>query len=123
MEEIVRKMRQIAREYPYLSGWAVLTRDGIVLASEMSAIADEVRLGAVAAAALSIAERWSQCTERTPVEYVLLGQRSLRTLFLPAGEEGCLTIFLGPEGDWRLIVATCCAVADELGKKMAIGEV
>ena len=115
-QEVITRMRQIVADYSYIVGWSLVTRDGVSTVSHLEAHIDDQLVGAVAAAVLSIGDKWSEDRDDCPVEYVLMGHCDRRTIFLPAGKDGALVLLLRPQGDWNQIVAAACTLADEFGR-------
>lgn len=115
-QEVNARMQKVVADYPYIVGWSLVSRDGISTVSHLEERIDDQLVGAVAAAVLSIGDKWSEDRDNCPVEYVLMGHCDRRTVFLPAGRDGALVLILRPEGDWNQIVAAACSLADEFGR-------
>jgi predicted regulator of Ras-like GTPase activity (Roadblock/LC7/MglB family) len=120
-KEVEARMERVVADYPYIMGWAVVSRDGINMVSDLGAELDDQLVGTVAAAVLSIGDKWSETQHDMPVEYVLMGHNGRRTVFLPAGRDGALVLLLKAGGDWNQIVAAACSLADEFGRLLDSG--
>lgn len=119
--EVEARMEQVMADYPYIMGWAVVSRDGINMVSDLDAELDDQLVGTVAAAVLAIGDKWSEEQDSSHAEYVLMGHNNRRTIFLPAGRDGALVLLLRAEGDWNQIVAAACSLADRFGRLLDSG--
>ncbi len=109
-------MERVIADYPYIVGWAVVSRDGINMVSDLSAELGDQLVGTVAAAVLTIGDKWGEEQDQSSVDYVLMGHNNRRTIFLPAGRDGALVLLIQAGGDWNQIVAAACSLADEFGR-------
>jgi predicted regulator of Ras-like GTPase activity (Roadblock/LC7/MglB family) len=115
-QKVITRMEQIVADYPYIVGWSLVSRDGASTVSQLESDINDQLVGVVAAAVLSIGDKWGEDQDDCPVEYVLMGHCDHRTIFLPAGKDGALVLLLHPQGDWNQIVAAACTLADEFGQ-------
>jgi predicted regulator of Ras-like GTPase activity (Roadblock/LC7/MglB family) len=91
MERIHSLLKRFNTSTPDIEGSAVISNDGLMIASLLSSDFEEERVGAMAAAMLSLGERSSQEMQRGDLEqayvqggngYVILQRASSETLLL-----------------------------------------
>lgn len=115
---VTTRMQQIVADYPHIAGWSLVSRDGVSTLSQLEDGLDDQLVGAVAAAMLSIGDKWSERRDDSAMEYIFMGHSKHRTVFLPAGQDGALVLLLRPEGNWSQTVAAACSLADEFGQML-----
>jgi predicted regulator of Ras-like GTPase activity (Roadblock/LC7/MglB family) len=82
---------------------AVISTDGLIMASVLPVSLDEDRVGAMSAAMLSLGDRTAQELERGGLEQVLIKGDSGYVLMTYAGEEAVLTVLAKPKAKLGLI--------------------
>lgn len=75
---------------------AVISTDGLIMASVLPAALDEDRVGAMSAAMLSLGDRTAQELNRGSLEQVLIKGDSGYVLMTYAGDEAVLTVMAKP---------------------------
>ena len=115
-----QEARELMQRFPTVQGWALMSRDGIVMLAQLPPAVDEDLLGTVGAALVSLSDRWAESRSAGATEYILLGDYRYRHLFLPAGREGILALFLDVKGDWNSVVAASCTLAERMGQVLEL---
>jgi predicted regulator of Ras-like GTPase activity (Roadblock/LC7/MglB family) len=82
---------------------AVISTDGLTMASVLPASMDEDRVGAMSAAMLSLGDRTAQELARGELEQVLIKGASGYVLMAYAGKEAVLTVLAKPNAKLGLI--------------------
>jgi len=82
---------------------AVISTDGLIMASVLPAALDEDRVGAMSAAMLSLGDRTAQELNRGALEQVLIKGDSGYVLMTYAGNEAVLTVMAKPNARLGLI--------------------
>jgi len=72
LQEIERILKEVQSRIPDLEGLAVVTRDGLPIASALYTSTDEDRISAMTAASLSLSERVVIELERGTMEQVIM---------------------------------------------------
>ncbi|HHL32653.1 MAG TPA: hypothetical protein ENJ41_08705 [Oceanospirillales bacterium] len=71
---------------------AIISTDGLIMASQLPASIDEDRVGAMSAAMLSLGDRTAQELERGGLDQVLIKGANGYVLMVKAGEDAVLTV-------------------------------
>ncbi len=71
---------------------AIISTDGLIMASQLPTSIDEDRVGAMSAAMLSLGDRTAQELERGGLDQVLIKGGNGYVLMLKAGEDAVLTV-------------------------------
>lgn len=95
---------------------AVVSSDGLMMASNFPAGLDEDRMGAMAAALLAMGERTSKELNRGDLEQVFVRGRSGLVVMMNAGTEGVLIALCGKNAKLGLIFLDMHRAAQEIGK-------
>lgn len=97
---------------------AVISTDGLIMAAILPAGMDEDRVGAMAAAMLSLGERTSQELERGELEQVLIKGHNGYVLMTHAGPDTVLTVVAKPSAKLGLIFLDIKRAAESISKIM-----
>jgi predicted regulator of Ras-like GTPase activity (Roadblock/LC7/MglB family) len=95
---------------------AVLSTDGLMMASALSAGMDEDRVGAMSAAMLSLGDRTAEELGRGALEQVLIKGDNGYILMTHAGNDAVLTVLAKPNARLGLIFLDVKRAADSTGK-------
>jgi len=90
LQEIERILRDVQSRIPDLEGLAVVTRDGLPIASALYTTTDEDRISAMTAASLSLSERVVIELERGVMEQVIITGSQGLVIIRDAGEHAVL---------------------------------
>ncbi len=71
---------------------AIISTDGLIMASQLPSSIDEDRMGAMSAAMLSLGDRTAQELERGGLDQVLIKGGNGYVLMVKAGEDAVLTV-------------------------------
>lgn len=113
MEQI---LRSLVGSTPDLEGAAVVSTDGLVLASALPAGVDEDRVSAMAAALLSLGERTAAELTRGALEQVYVKGNSGYVVLMRAGEESVLEAIAGSAAKLGIVLLDMKRAAAELAK-------
>ncbi len=95
---------------------AVVSIDGLLMASNFPANMDEERMAAMAAALLAIGERTSQELERGELEQVFVRGAHGFVIMMAAGEDGVLTVLCNERSKLGLIFLDMKRAAAEIAR-------
>ena len=95
---------------------AVLSVDGLMMASQLPAGMDEDRVGAMSAAMLSLGDRTAHELARGTLEQVLIKGATGYVLMTSAGNEAVLTVLAKPNAKLGLIFLDVKRAAAEVSK-------
>ncbi|MFX0013906.1 MAG: roadblock/LC7 domain-containing protein [Promethearchaeota archaeon] len=90
LQQIERILREVQGRIPDLEGLAVVTRDGLPIASALYTNTDEDRISAMTAASLSLSERVVQELERGIMEQLIITGSNGLVIIRDAGEHAVL---------------------------------
>lgn len=110
-EQLVSRLRGVLRNLqltlPDIEASAVVTVDGITIASQLTASADPDRLGAMCASLLALADRAGREVNRGRLRQLILDGSSGPMLLTHAGETAVLAVAAAPSINLgRLILET-----------------
>jgi uncharacterized protein len=113
-------MQQVLRNFTAntadVEGAAVVSLDGLILASVLPAGTDEDRVSAMAAALLSLGERTATELQRGTLEQVYVKGNSGYIILMQAGAEAVLETIAGPQSKLGMVLLDMKRAAQELGK-------
>ncbi len=95
---------------------AVVSTDGLLMASNFPASMDEERMAAMAAALLAIGDRTSRELARGSLEQVFVRGDHGFVVMMAAGEDGVLTLLCNPRAKMGLIFLDMKRAAEEIAK-------
>jgi uncharacterized protein len=95
---------------------AVVSSDGLMMASNFPVGFDEERLGAMTAALLAMGERTSNELNRGELEQVFVRGRNGMVIMMGAGQDGVLTTLCNKNAKLGLIFLDMHRAAQEIGK-------
>jgi uncharacterized protein len=95
---------------------AVISTDGLMMASMMPQGIDEDRMGAMSAAMLSLGDRTAQELSRGTLEQVLIKGANGYVLMTGAGKESVLTVLAKPNAKLGLIFLDVKRAAQNIAK-------
>ena len=95
---------------------AVISNDGLMMASLMPQGIDEDRMGAMSAAMISLGERTAQELSRGNLEQVLIKGADGYVLMTGAGQESVLTVLAKPNAKLGLIFLDVKRAAQSIAK-------
>ena len=113
-------MQQVLRNFTAntadVEGAAVVSLDGLILASVLPAGTDEDRVSAMAAALPSLGERTATELQRGTLEQVYVKGNSGYIILMQAGSEAVHETIAGPQSKLGMVLLDMKRAAQELGK-------
>lgn len=95
-------------------GSAVISTDGLMIASVMPSSFEEERVGAMTAAMLSLAERTARELHRGEIEQVIVKGANGYALMLSAGHEAVLCVLARTDAKLGLVMLDASRAAENL---------
>lgn len=90
LAQIERVLREVQSRIPDLEGLAVVTKDGLPIASALYSSTDEDRISAMTAASLSLSERVVMELDRGKMEQVIISGSNGMVIIRDSGEHAVL---------------------------------
>lgn len=117
-EQIQAILYRLVNSSPDVEGAAVVTTDGLPLASALPAGADEDRVAAMGAAALSMGARTVAELRRGTMEQVLVKGDGGYVVIIQAGSETVLEAISSPDAKLGMLLYEMKAAAKELAVQL-----
>ncbi len=115
-EELEKVLKHLETSVPEIEAAAVVSMDGLILASALPADIDEDRVAAMAAAMQSLGERVSEELKRGGLEQLFIRGAEGFTFITQAGSEGVLTALARKEAKLGLIFLEIKRAAGDIAK-------
>lgn len=115
-ELMVDRLRDLQATTPEIEASAVVSVDGLIMASSLPAGVEEDRVSAMSAAMLSLGERISSELGRGLLEQVYIRGKLGHVILMSVGEEAVLTTLVREGAKLGLIFLDMRRTADDLGK-------
>ena len=109
-----KTLRSLVSNTPDLEGAAVVSVDGLIVASILPASSDEERVSAMAAALLSLAERTSNELDRGTLDQVYVKGNNGYVVLMSAGDENVLEAIAGPSAKLGMVFLEMRRAVQEL---------
>ena len=116
LAEIERILREVQSRIPDLEGLAVVTRDGLPIASALYSSTDEDRISAMTAASLSLSERVCMELERGIMEQVIITGSNGLIIIRDSGEHAVLVGIARIDAKLGLVLLDMKTAAKKLAK-------
>ncbi|MCC6130717.1 MAG: roadblock/LC7 domain-containing protein [Acidobacteria bacterium] len=120
MASRAEQMQQVLRNFrsntPEVEGAAVVSVDGLILASVLPQGTDEDRVSAMAAALLSLGERTSAELQRGTLEQVYVRGSSGYIILMQAGPEAVLETIAGSQAKLGMVLLDMKRAAQEIAR-------
>lgn len=116
VEQIQQVLKSLVNNTPDLEGAAMVSADGLSLASALPTGVDEDRIAAMAAAVLSLGERTVQELQRGQLEQVYVKGKDGYVILMQAGPDAVLEAIVGPDGKLGMVLLDMSRAAQELGR-------
>jgi len=113
-EQMVARLQDMQAAVPDIEASAVVSVDGLVIASALPADTEEDRVSAMSAAMLSLGERIAKELGRGTVEQVYIKGDNGYVVLTAVGEEAVLTVLARKEGKLGLIFLEMRRAAKDL---------
>ncbi len=113
-EQMVARLESMQAAVPDIEASAVVSVDGLVIASALPADTEEDRVSAMSAAMLSLGERIAKELGRGTVEQVYIKGDNGYVVLTAVGEEAVLTVLARKQGKLGLIFLEMRRAAEDL---------
>ena len=115
VEKIQVTLRNLVTNTPDLEGAAIVSTDGLIVASVLAAGTDEDRVSAMAAALLSLGERTAKELARGELEQVYVKGENGYVVLMNAGQDNVLEAIAGPGAKLGMVLLDMKRAAADLG--------
>lgn len=109
-----KTLRSLVSNTPDLEGAAVVSVDGLIVASILPAGSEEERVSAMAAALLSLGERTSNELARGLLDQIYVKGNNGYVVLMSAGEENVLEAIAGPAAKLGMVLLEMRRAVQEL---------
>jgi len=103
-EKLVTRLRDFRSAIPDVEASAVVSADGLIVASDLPAGVEEDRVSAMSAAMLSLGDRIASELRRGVLDQVYIHGENGYVVLMAAGEEAVLTVLARREAKLGLIL-------------------
>lgn len=117
-EMMVDRLRDLQAGTPDIEASAVVSVDGLIMASSLPAGTDEDRISAMSAAMLSLGDRIAQELKRGQLDRVYISGTSGIIVLMAVGEEAVLTVLARSSAKLGLIFLDMKRAADDLARML-----
>lgn len=111
LSKILGKLNAVSKE---IEASAVMTRDGLSIASKISGSVDKDRLGAMCASLLSLADRTAQDLERGKLKQLLIESELGSVLIVQIGTSAVLTVISRESSNLGMVFVEARKVARQI---------
>ncbi len=118
-DQMVTRLRQMQAISPDIEASAVVSVDGLIIASALPSSVEEDRVSAMSAAMLSLGERISAELGRGTLEQVYIKGADGFVMITSIGSEAVLTALAGPHAKLGLIFLEMRRAAEDIQLVMA----
>jgi predicted regulator of Ras-like GTPase activity (Roadblock/LC7/MglB family) len=115
-EQLVDRLRSMQASAPDIEASAIVSVDGLIMASALPQDVEEDRVSAMSAAMLSLGERISGELGRAGLEQVYIKGSAGAIVLTSIGEEAVLTALTRPEAKLGMIFLEMRRAAEDLTK-------
>lgn len=115
-QNLTELLKELEATTPDVEASAVVSTDGLIIASALPQDVEEDRVAAMSAAMLSLGERTSQELKRGSLEQVFVKGVSGYILMMGAGEEAVLTALARKDAKLGLVFLDMKRTAEEISK-------
>ena len=115
-ELMVERLRDLQAGTPGIEASAVVSVDGLIMASALAATVEEDRVSAMSAAMLSLGERIASELGRGVLDQVYVKGNSGYVLLMSVGEEAVLTVLARKDAKLGLIFLDMGRAVEDLEK-------
>lgn len=115
-EQIIARLRDLRVSTPDIEASAVVSVDGLIMASDLPAEVEEDRVSAMSAAMLSLGERIAGELGRGSLDQVYIRGDNGYVILMSVGEEAVLTALARKEAKLGLVFLDMRRAAADLGR-------
>ncbi|HNR43624.1 MAG TPA: roadblock/LC7 domain-containing protein [Methanofastidiosum sp.] len=116
IEKLTEMLKDLSGTSPDIEASAIVSTDGLVIASALPKDVEEDRVAAMSAAMLSLGERTSKELMKGSLEEVFVKGQNGYILLMGAGEEAVLTALARKDAKLGLVFLDMKRAAEEIGK-------
>ena len=116
IEKLTEMLKNLGSTSPDIEASAVVSTDGLVIASALPKDVEEDRVAAMSAAMLSLGERTSKELMKGSLEEVFVKGQNGYILLMGAGEEAVLTALAKKDAKLGLVFLDMKRAAEEIAK-------
>ena len=115
-EQLNQVLRGLHQSTPDIEGAAIISMDGLIMASSLPAAVEEDRISAMSAALYGIGARTSEELQRGDVEQVYIKGNKGYLLITQAGNDAVLAVMANAKAKLGIIFLDVRRAAEEVGK-------
>ena len=115
-EQIIARLRDLRVSTPDIEASAVVSVDGLIIASDLPAEVEEDRVSAMSAAMLSLGERIAGELGRGSLDQVYIRGNNGYVILTSVGEEAVLTVLARQDAKLGLVFLDMRRAATDLGQ-------
>ena len=115
---MVQRLRDLQASSPDVEASAVVSVDGLTMASALPATVEEDRVSAMSAAMLSLGERISSELGRGTLDQVYIKGEGGYVILMAVGDQAVLTVLARPQTKLGLLFLDMRRTAEDLAKLM-----
>src|SRR5574340_1171893 len=115
-QQMVDRLRELQASSPDIEASAIVSVDGLTIASALPQGVEEDRVSAMSAAMLSLGERIANELGRGSVEQVYIKGQAGYVILMAVGREAVLTALAGDQAKLGLVFLDMRRAAEDLGK-------
>jgi len=116
IEKLTEMLKDLSGKSPDIEASAIVSTDGLVIASALPKDVEEDRVAAMSAAMLSLGERTSKELMKGSLEEVFVKGQNGYILLMGAGEEAVLTALARKDAKLGLVFLDMKRAAEEIAK-------
>jgi predicted regulator of Ras-like GTPase activity (Roadblock/LC7/MglB family) len=118
-ERMIERLKELQASTPDIEASAVVSIDGLIMASALPADVEEDRVSAMSAAMLSLGERIAGELGRGTLDQVYIRGERGYVVLMAVGEEAVLTVLARPQAKLGLLFLDMRRAAEDLARILA----
>ncbi len=118
-ERMIERLKELQASTPDVEASAVVSLDGLIMASALPADVEEDRVSAMSAAMLSLGERIASELGRGTLDQVYIRGERGYVVLMAVGEEAVLTVLARPQAKLGLLFLDMRRAAEDLARILA----
>jgi len=116
---MIERLKELQASTPDIEASAVVSLDGLIMASALPADVEEDRVSAMSAAMLSLGERIASELGRGALDQVYIRGERGYVVLMAVGEEAVLTVLARPQAKLGLLFLDMRRAAEDLARILA----
>lgn len=118
-ERMIERLKELQASTPDIEASAVVSIDGLIMASALPADVEEDRVSAMSAAMLSLGERIASELGRGTLDQIYIRGERGYVVLMAVGEEAVLTVLARPQAKLGLLFLDMRRAAEDLARILA----